>query len=96
MDYAKLAQKMGGVEENPFKSQQFKQSADPLLDMIALGEANRNSPHGEYGGMSSGIKNAPDVSTMTIGQVKAYQKEQVAKGAKSSAAGRYQIINKSM
>lgn len=67
-----------------------------LLDVIAMGEANRSSPHGEYGGMYSGIKNALNVAEMTIGQLKSYQKEQVAKGAKSSAAGRYQIINKSL
>ena len=64
--------------------------------MIAMGEANPNSPYGEYGGMHSSIKDAPDVSGMTIGEVKALQRQKVSEGAKSSAAGRYQIINKSM
>ena len=64
--------------------------------MIAMGEANPNSQYGEYGGMHTSIKDAPDVSGMTIGEVKALQRQKVSEGAKSSAAGRYQIINKSM
>lgn len=67
-----------------------------LLDLIASGEANRGSPFGEYGGMHAGIKDAPNVADMTIGQVKQLQRDKVSQGAKSSAAGRYQIINKSM
>lgn len=67
----------------------------PLLDLIAKGEA-RNGAFGTsgYDAVYSGapIRPPKPISQMTFGEVKAYQKQLIKAGSKSTAAGRYQNI----
>lgn len=60
-----------------------------MLNVIASGEANNG-----YDSVYGGAKVAPPqpISTMTVGQVQAYQQQMAAAGSASTAVGRYQFI----
>jgi len=66
----------------------------PILDLIGKYESR-----GDYDIVYGGIPKAQrpvGLTAMTIAQVIAWQKQVVAAGAKSSAAGKYQIIRKTL
>lgn len=66
----------------------------PILDLIGKYESR-----GDYDIVYGGIPKAQRpvrLTAMTIAQVIAWQKQVVAAGAKSSAAGKYQIIRKTL
>lgn len=64
-----------------------------ILDLIGSAEA----PQG-YDQVYGGSKLSPPrpITTMTVGEVLDWQKRSVAAGSYSSAAGRYQVINKTL
>lgn len=68
----------------------------PLLDEIARGESKHGGAFGTFGydTVYSGAKIKPPkpISQMTIGEVKAYQKQLLNSGSNSSPVGRYQFI----
>lgn len=68
----------------------------PLLDEIARGESIHGGAFGTFGydTVYSGAKVKPPkpISQMTIGEVKAYQKQLINTGSNSSPVGRYQFI----
>ena len=60
-----------------------------LLDTIAQGESR-----GNYNAYYGNVRNTQvDFTAMTVGEVLAWQDEQVASGSPSSAVGKYQFIN---
>ena len=61
----------------------------PILDLIAKHESGGNY-NIAYGGKHV------DLTKMTINEVRAWQKNYVARGSASSAVGRYQIIGKTL
>lgn len=65
----------------------------PLLDFIA-----RYESRGDYGIVFGGARPKPSkpVDRMTVSEVLQWQDEAVAAGSRSSAAGRYQIIRKTL
>mgnify|MGYP001552807261 CR=1 FL=1 len=68
----------------------------PLLDEIARGEATGGAfGTSGYDAIYSGAKVKPSkpVSQMTVGEVKAYQKQLIKAGSKSTAVGKYQFIH---
>jgi len=66
----------------------------PVLDLIGRYES-RGDYEVVYGGIPQGQR-PEKLTAMTIDQVIAWQKRVVAAGAKSSAAGKYQIIRKTL
>lgn len=70
------------------------ENSKPLLAVIRRVEAR--SDYGiVYGGIPA-AKRPAQLTSMTVGDVIAWQKKVVAEGAKSSAAGAYQIIRKTL
>ncbi|WP_151765742.1 hypothetical protein [Acinetobacter colistiniresistens] len=68
----------------------------PLLDEIARGEATGGAFGTKgYDAIYSGAKVKPSkpISQMTVGEVKAYQKQLIQAGSKSTAVGKYQFIH---
>ena len=81
----------GGASLNSFSASEYA----PILDEIARGESTK----GAFGtsGYDAVYSCAPirppkPISQMTFGEVKAYQKQLIKAGSKSTAAGRYQNI----
>ena len=68
---------------------------EPILAVI-----RKHESRGDYdivwAGMAQGLKPARKITTMTIAEVRAWQDSAVKGGAKSSAAGAYQIIRKTL
>lgn len=64
------------------------QAYKPLLDTIAKGESNGN--YNAYFGNSG--NSSLRLTDMTLAEVATWQREYVANGSPSNAAGRYQII----
>lgn len=68
---------------------------EPILAVI-----RKHESRGDYdivwAGMAQGLKPAHKITTMTIAEVRAWQDSAVKGGAKSSAAGAYQIIRKTL
>lgn len=61
-----------------------------VLDLVAAGESN-----GDYNavyGIRVGSSQQPDFSTMTISEVRQYQRDRISSGQQSSAVGKYQFI----
>lgn len=68
----------------------------PLLDEIARGEATGGAfGTSGYDAIYSGAKVKPSkpISQMTVGEVKAYQKQLLKAGSASTAVGKYQFIH---
>lgn len=68
----------------------------PLLDEIARGEAKGGAfGTSGYDAIYSGAKVQPSkpISQMTVGEVKAYQRQLMKAGSKSTAVGKYQFIH---
>lgn len=68
----------------------------PLLDEIARGEATGGAfGTSGYDAIYSGAKVKPSkpISQMTVGEVKAYQKQLIKAGSASTAVGKYQFIH---
>lgn len=63
---------------------------DKLLSVLAKGEGTYENYDGIFG---NGGSHSPDLISMTIGQVRQYQQGMLARGAASTAAGRYQIMD---
>ncbi len=66
----------------------------PVLDLIGRYES-RGDYEIVYGGIPAGQRPIR-LTAMTIGQVMEWQRNVVSRGAKSSAAGKYQIIRKTL
>lgn len=66
-----------------------KQASKPLLDLIGKGESS-----GSYDSLF-GVKDAK-ISSMSLDEVLGKQKELIKGGAESTAAGKYQFINKTL
>jgi len=64
----------------------------PLLNLIARAESNDNY-NAYYGNANN---RAVDFTSMTIEEVLQWQDQYVRQGSRSSAVGRYQIINKTL
>lgn len=81
----------GGASLNSFSASEYA----PILDEIARGESTKGAfGTSGYDAVYSGAKVKPPkpISQMTFGEVKAYQKQLIKAGSKSTAAGRYQNI----
>lgn len=78
---------------NIFGDGRGRSGLSPLLDLIGRAEA----PQG-YDQVFGGSRLAPPrpITTMTVAEVLAWQDRSVAAGSASSAAGRYQIIRKTL
>ena len=69
--------------------------ASDIRDLIGRGEsATRENPTGDYNIAYGGVK--VDFTSMTIREVREWQDRYVADGSASSAAGKYQIIRKTL
>jgi len=68
-------------------------NARPILDFIGHKEAPLG--YGQVYGKSK-VQPPRDITTMSINEVLAWQDASVAAGSKSSAAGRYQVIRKTL
>jgi len=68
--------------------------AQPMLDLIGKYES-RGDYEIVYGGIAHSLR-PRRLTTMTIAQVREWQENVVKRGAKSSAAGKYQIIRKTL
>ena len=81
----------GGASLNSFSASEYA----PILDEIARGESTKGAfGTSGYDAVYSGapIRPPKPISQMTFGEVKAYQKQLIKAGSKSTAAGRYQNI----
>ena len=67
----------------------------PLLDFIGAHES-RGDYNIVYGGIPKSQRPAKPLTQMTVGEVLKWQDFVVANGAKSSAAGKYQVIRKTL
>lgn len=89
--------------ENKLENATDRQAIDSMLDKIGKAESNNNYD-AEWGGGKFGDRGSKKLTEMTMGEVKAYQKEMLntqkdmGKGAgqRSSALGKYQFISGSM
>ncbi|SEN51601.1 hypothetical protein SAMN04489859_1008135 [Paracoccus alcaliphilus] len=68
--------------------------AEPILDLIGKYES-RGDYEIVWGGIQKSLRPV-SLTAMTIAQVMEWQNNVVARGAKSSAAGKYQIIRKTL
>ncbi len=74
------------------KAAQTAASMGKTLDLIGKLESN-----GDYGIMYGGLRpQSPALTDMTVGQVLDYQRDLINAGAKSTAAGKYQVIRKTL
>lgn len=81
----------GGASLNSFSASEYA----PILDEIARGESTKGAfGTSGYDAVYSGapIRPPKPISQMTFGEVKAYQKQLIKAGSKSTGAGRYQNI----
>jgi hypothetical protein len=89
---------IGNVEDKPAPGDHPQPTASigqfaPLLDFIAKPESGGN--YNAYFGHGNN-KNNPELVSMTISQIFAFQKEFTDGGQPSAAAGKYQIIRKTL
>lgn len=88
---AKLTSK--GASQSPTQTSGIPANVRPLLDLIGRAEAG-----GSYDAFFNGspIRPPKPVSTMTISELQAFQNAAIARGSRSSAAGKYQIIKRTL